>query len=138
VLRDSPARLVSDDAAGREMQRIQQLLGRESEEQPRILELNPGHPLVAALARRAEASADDPVVTAAVEQLYDNALLQEGLHQNPAAMVPRLLKLMEAAARGLDREGTLDRETREKPRKTRTRKREATKGEDAKGDASAE
>lgn len=100
VLRDSPARLVSDEEAlGREMQRIQQLLGREAEQAPRILELNPGHSLVAALARRVEANAEDPVVTAALEQLYDNALLIEGLHQNPAAMVPRLLALIEAAAR---------------------------------------
>ncbi|HMQ30161.1 MAG TPA: molecular chaperone HtpG [Chloroflexaceae bacterium] len=100
VLRESPARLVSDDdAMGREMQRIQQLLGRESEQGPRIMELNPAHGLVAALARRVEAGEDDPVVTAAVEQLYDNALLIEGLHQNPAAMVPRILALIEAAAR---------------------------------------
>lgn len=98
VLRDNPARLVGEDAANREMQRIQQLLGRESESQQRTLELNPAHPLVAALARRAEANADDPVVAAAVEQLYDNALLQEGLLQNPATMVPRILKLLEAAA----------------------------------------
>jgi molecular chaperone HtpG len=98
VLRDSPARLVSDDA-NREMQRIQQLLGRESDPQQRILELNPAHPLVAALAHRAERNAEDPLVGDTLEQLYDNALLLEGLHQNPAAMVPRLLKLMEAAAR---------------------------------------
>jgi molecular chaperone HtpG len=100
VLRDSPARLVGDDDSSREMQRIQQLLGRDSEPQQRVLELNPAHPLVAALAKRAEANADDPVVSAALEQLYDNAMLLEGLHQNPAAMVPRLLKLMEAAAKG--------------------------------------
>ncbi|MEI8166734.1 MAG: molecular chaperone HtpG [Chloroflexales bacterium] len=100
VLRDSPARLVSDDdGMGREMQRIQQMLGREAETSPRILELNPSHGLVAALALRAEANADDPVVVAAAEQLYDNALLIEGLHQNPASMVPRILKLIEAAAR---------------------------------------
>jgi molecular chaperone HtpG len=100
VLRDSPARLVSDDEGmGREMQRIQQLLGREAEPSPRVMELNPSHGLVAALARRAEANADDPVVAAAAEQLYDNALLIEGLHQNPATMVPRILRLIEAAAR---------------------------------------
>lgn len=99
VLRDSPARLVAgEDSYGREMQRIQQLLGRETEQQPRVMELNPGHPLIAALARRVAANPDDEVVTAAAEQLYDNALLLEGLHQNPAAMVPRLLKLLEAAA----------------------------------------
>jgi molecular chaperone HtpG len=100
VLRGSPARLVSaDDTPGREMQRIQQMLGRESEQRPRIMELNPAHPLVAALAERAAANADDPIVGAVAEQLYDNALLLEGLHQNPASMVPRIQQLLEAAAK---------------------------------------
>lgn len=100
VLRDSPARLVSDEEGlGRQMQRIQQVLGQEVEQHPRILELNPAHGLIAALARRVEENPQDPVVTAGLEQLYDNALLLEGLHQNPAAMVPRLLALLEAAAR---------------------------------------
>jgi molecular chaperone HtpG len=81
------------------MQRIQQMLGRESEQQPRTMELNPAHPLITALARRAAASADDQIVAAAAEQLYDNALLLEGLHQNPAGMVPRIQRLLEAAAR---------------------------------------
>ncbi|NTW01001.1 MAG: molecular chaperone HtpG [Oscillochloris sp.] len=100
VLRDSPARLVSDeDGPGREMQRIQQMLGRETELQPRVLELNSAHPLVASLAKRVAIDPSDPIVAAAAEQLYDNALLLEGLHQNPATMVPRILKLLEAAAR---------------------------------------
>ncbi|MCS6881417.1 MAG: molecular chaperone HtpG [Oscillochloridaceae bacterium] len=100
VLRDSPARLVSDEEGlGRHMQRIHQVLGQEVEQRPRILELNPAHSLIAALARRLEANPEDQVVTAGLEQLYDNALLLEGLHQNPAAMVPRLLTLIEAAAR---------------------------------------
>jgi HSP90 family molecular chaperone len=99
VLRDSPARLVADeDSAGREMDRIQQLLGRESEQRPRVLELNTAHPLVAALGRRAAADPNDQLVAAAAEQLYDNALLLEGLHTNPSSMVPRILKILEAAA----------------------------------------
>ncbi len=99
VLRDSPARLVSDeDGMGREMQRIQQMLGREASPERRILELNPASGLVATLARRIEQQPDDPVAAAAIEQLYDNALLIEGLHENPALMVPRLLRLIEAAA----------------------------------------
>ncbi|EFO79181.1 heat shock protein 90 [Oscillochloris trichoides DG-6] len=100
VLRDNPARLVSDDdGPGREMQRIQQMLGRETLNLPRILELNPAHPLIVSLARRAAADPNDPILQAAAEQLYDNALLLEGLHQNPATMVPRILRLLEAAAR---------------------------------------
>jgi molecular chaperone HtpG len=100
VLRDSAARLVSaEDAPGREMHRIQQLLGQEVSMAPRMLELNRAHPLVAQLARRTTANADDPVTAAIAEQLYDNALLLEGLHQNPTAMVSRIQALMEAAAR---------------------------------------
>lgn len=99
VLRDSPMRLVAaDDTPGREMQRVQHLLGREVQLPPRILELNRAHPLIARLAQRVTANADDPVVAASVEQLYDNALLLEGLHPNPAAMVPRIQELLEAAA----------------------------------------
>ncbi|MCS6883741.1 MAG: molecular chaperone HtpG, partial [Chloroflexaceae bacterium] len=99
VLRDSPARLVADEAAfGREMQRIQQILGQEVQSGPRILELNPAHPLIAALARRAAADPNDPLIALAAEQLYDNALLIEGLHRDPAAMAPRILRLLELAA----------------------------------------
>jgi hypothetical protein len=33
-----------------------------------------------------------------IEQLYENALLLEGLHPNPAGMVPRVQQLLEQAA----------------------------------------
>lgn len=99
VLRSNPSRLVSsEDAAGREMQRVQQLLGHETQQTPRILELNRSHPLIAGLAKRAEQQESDPVIAAVTEQLYDNALLLEGLHPNPADMVPRIQKLLEFAA----------------------------------------
>jgi molecular chaperone HtpG len=100
VLRDNPARMVAEsDDFGREMQRLQAMLGREQEAAaPRILELNPAHPLVAALAQRAMADAEDPLLALAAEQLYDNTLLIEGLHKDPAAMVPRILQLLTAAA----------------------------------------
>ena len=66
----------------------------------KTLELNRGHQLVVDLARRtaADADGDDSLVPLLIEQLYDNALLLEGLHPNPAAMVGRLQALMEAAA----------------------------------------
>jgi molecular chaperone HtpG len=66
---------------------------------PRIMELNRAHPLVANLAQRASANADDPIVAAVAEQLYDNALLLEGLPINPTALVSRIQTLLEAAAR---------------------------------------
>ncbi|CAA9564624.1 MAG: Chaperone protein HtpG [uncultured Thermomicrobiales bacterium] len=101
VLRSSPARLVSPDAGpGREMARLQRLLDRDDSVPPKLLELNRAHPLVVDLARLADERPDDPLFGLVVEQLYDNALLLEGLHPNPAAMVGRLQSLLEAAARG--------------------------------------
>jgi HSP90 family molecular chaperone len=100
VLRDSPFRLVvPDDDPARGMQRINRMLGRESEVPTRIFELNRAHPLVARMAAMAQASPDDPLLQAMIEQLYDSGLLLEGLHPNPAAMVGRIQTLIEAAAR---------------------------------------
>jgi molecular chaperone HtpG len=100
TLQASPARLVSADAGpGREMARFQRMLGRDHSVPTKTLELNRGHQLVVDLARRAGDGADDALVGLLVEQLYDNALLLEGLHPNPAAMVGRLQTLMEAAAK---------------------------------------
>lgn len=98
VLRESPSRLVSpEDEPAREFQRIQKLLGREVDLPPRILEINRAHPLIKGLSERVTADENDPIVTACAEQLLDNALLLEGLHPNPASMVPRLQQLLEAA-----------------------------------------
>jgi molecular chaperone HtpG len=100
LLRDNPARLVAGEGSSqREMQRLQQLLGRDSSIAPRILELNRGNALIAQLAARAAANAEDPIVVACAEQLYDDALLLEGIHPNPATMVGRIQQLMEAATR---------------------------------------
>lgn len=100
VLRSSPARLVSpDDAPNREMERIQRILERDFKVPARTIELNRGNALIADLARRLEHQPDDPLAATLIEQIYDSALLLEGLHPNPASMVERIQKLMEAAAR---------------------------------------
>ena len=100
VLRSSPARLVApEDAPNREMERIQRLLERDFKAAPRLVELNRGSQLVANLARLVDERPDDPLAAALVEQIYENALLLEGLHPNPAEMVGRIQALMEAAAR---------------------------------------
>ncbi|MFO7168545.1 MAG: molecular chaperone HtpG [Chloroflexota bacterium] len=105
VLRNNPLRLVSpDDAANREMARIQRLVDRDYKVPPKIVEINRGHPLIANLAKLIESGADDALANALIEQLYDSALLLEGLHPNPADMVGRIQQLMEAAARGVSAE----------------------------------
>jgi molecular chaperone HtpG len=101
VLRSSPARLVSpEDAQNREMERIQRMLERDYKVPAKLLELNRGHRLIADLAAMLDERPDDPLITSLIEQIYESALLIEGLHPNPADMVGRIQMLMEAAARG--------------------------------------
>lgn len=99
VLKDSPVRLVSPkDAENREMHRIQRLLNEDYEVPKKILELNPHHKLIADLSALAAKNGDDPLLDLSIEQLYASALVQEGLHPNPADMLPRIQELMEIAA----------------------------------------
>ncbi|MGN6562742.1 MAG: molecular chaperone HtpG [Thermomicrobiales bacterium] len=101
MLRASPARLVSPEAGPeRELARLQRLFDRDYTIPPKYLELHPGHPLIADLARLVDEHPDDALIAPLIEQLYDSALLLEGLHPNPAGMVERIELLMEAAARG--------------------------------------
>lgn len=100
VLRSSPARLVApDDTPNREMERIQRILDRDYKVPARQIELNRGHALIANLARLIEQQPGSELVSALIEQIYDSALLIEGLHPNPATMVERIQRLMEAAAK---------------------------------------
>lgn len=99
VLKDSPVRLVSPkDAEHKEMDRIQRMLNENYEVPKKILELNPHHRLIADLATLAAKNSDSPLLTLSIEQLYASALVQEGLHPNPAEMLPRIQELMEIAA----------------------------------------
>jgi molecular chaperone HtpG len=99
VLKDSPVRLVSpEDASNREMQRLHRFLDQEYKVPKKILEVNRNHALIANLARRLAGDGSTELVDLSIEQLYENALVQEGLHPNPADMLPRIQKLMEMAA----------------------------------------
>ena len=98
VLHGSPCRLVSPESAqGRDMQRVYRLLNQEYEAPTKILEINRSHPLIRNLAQRVEGAPEDAVIDLTIEQLFENQLLLEGTHPNPAAMVSRLQTLMEAA-----------------------------------------
>lgn len=100
TLTSNPARLVASEAGSiRDMQRVQRLLNREYEVPASVLELNRNHPLIRNLVQVADVRPDDALTTLVIEQLYDSALLLDGLHPNPAQMVPRIQQLMEAATR---------------------------------------
>jgi len=94
-LSDSPARLVDPEGAlNQEMQRVYRMLNRDFEAPKKVLELNPHHPI---LVRLSSLPADSEVSSMIVEQIYEDALLIEGLHPDPASMIARIQKLMEAA-----------------------------------------
>ena len=101
VLEDSPCRLVSPEGgANRDLQRMQRLLGEHVEIPAMILEINRGHRLIRDLARLIKGQDDDTRIDLTIQQLFENVLLLEGLHPNPAQMVPRLQSLLEAALEG--------------------------------------
>lgn len=95
TLVESPARLVeAEGALGQEMQRVYRLLNREFEAPAQTLEINPRHPLLRSLSAQPQ---DSPVIALIIEQIYEDALLIEGLHPDPAGMVERIQKLMAVA-----------------------------------------
>lgn len=94
----SPARLVSaDNNPSRNMFRINRLMDRDYELPVKALELNPRHPLVYNLSGKIAASPDSPIIDAVIEQVFETALLQDGIHPDPASMAARLYALMQAA-----------------------------------------
>jgi molecular chaperone HtpG len=98
LLTDSACRLVSPAGSpDRDLQRVRRLVERDYELPRKILELNRRHSLIQNLARLVSAHPDEQLVEVAIQQLFDNALLLEGLHPNPADMTSRIDTLMEAA-----------------------------------------
>ena len=103
----SPARLVSEDKDNsRNMFRINRLLDREFELPVKTLELNPRHPLIHNLSTMLATTPDNPLVDAVVEQVFETALLQDGIHPDPASMAQRLYMLMQAATGGVPQTAT--------------------------------
>jgi len=95
---NSPCRLVSpEDSFDRDLQRIRRLTEQNYELPRKLLELNRRHPMVVNLAQLMTKGNDDGIVDAAIGQLFDNALLLEGISPNPADMVERIQTLMETA-----------------------------------------
>lgn len=94
----SPARLISDEAGtNRHMFRINRLLDREYELPVKTLELNPRHPLLHNVSALLAQNPENPLIDSVIEQVFETALLQDGLHPDPAAMADRLILLMQAA-----------------------------------------
>lgn len=94
-LSDSPSRLVDPEGSPtQEMQRVYRLLKEDFQAPKKVLELNPHHSIILKLSAL---EPNDPRSGLVIEQIFENALLIEGLHQDPASMIGRIQKLMEEA-----------------------------------------
>jgi molecular chaperone HtpG len=99
ILTDSPCRLVNPAGAlNTGMQRVQRLLDKDYQIPKKILEINRNSELIQNISARFSTNAEDELINPLIEQLFESALVTEGIHPNPADMVPRIQKLMEAAA----------------------------------------
>ncbi|NDJ77049.1 MAG: molecular chaperone HtpG [Chloroflexi bacterium] len=100
MLTGSPIRLATPEGQpDRNVQRVYRMLEQNFEVPRRILELNRRHPLIHNLAGWLVADPAAGVIDEVIEQLYDSALLVDGIHPNPAAIVARMQRLMELATR---------------------------------------
>lgn len=100
ALSSSPCRLVTPEGAlNQEMQRVYKLLEQPFTAPKKILELNRSHPLVQDLAFLVARNREESLATLEIEQLYESALLQEGIHPNPAAAATGIQELLAHAAR---------------------------------------
>ena len=94
-LYQSVARLAdADDAVNPELQRVYRFLGKEYEIPKKVLELNPSHSVLKNLLKLEEGAELQNII---IEQIYDSALLVEGLHPDPSSMAARVQQIMEAA-----------------------------------------
>lgn len=94
-LSSSPARLVDPEGSlNQEMQRVYRLLDQEYKVPVKVLELNPKHPIIKQINALPE---NDPLAETVMTQIFEDALLIEGLHPDPASMISRIQALMEAA-----------------------------------------
>jgi molecular chaperone HtpG len=97
----SPARLVTAgdgaEAFNSHMFRVNRLFDREYELPVKTLELNPRHELLHNLSGMVHNTGRDDLVNSVVEQVFETALLQDGIHPDPASMADRLYTLLQEA-----------------------------------------
>ena len=95
TLKDHPVSLSSEGGLSMEMEKVlRKMPNAEGMESTKVLELNPNHPVFAALKAAKEAGNSDKV-TKYAELLYDQALLIEGLPlEDPVAYAQKVCELM--------------------------------------------
>jgi molecular chaperone HtpG len=94
---DSPCCLVADEhGLSAHMERLMKATNKEFSGSKRILEVNPSHPIILSLVRKAQTNSTDAALEEWVDVLYDTALLAEGSPvRNPGVFAKKLTKMLE-------------------------------------------
>lgn len=95
----SPATLVvGKDGVDPQVERMMKMMNQQGGfDQKKILEINPGHPIIRNLNRLNLGSSTNEILRKSILQLYESALLMDGNLEDPAEFVKRMNDLMEKA-----------------------------------------
>ncbi|MGQ3685701.1 MAG: molecular chaperone HtpG [Candidatus Loosdrechtia sp.] len=105
-LSDSPCCLVNPDGVPSvHVQKLIQMVDNNYRVSKKIMEINRKNEMIRNLARMNEMPGYQPLVEKIIQQLFENALMQDGVVLNPPEMVPRLNDLMEELTKAALGEG---------------------------------
>ncbi len=94
-LKDSPSCLVNPDGqVTSQMQKILQIINKDTTIPKKIFEVNKDHKLIRNLLRIYKNDPKDPFITEATEQLFEAALLMEGYLNDPHKLVRRMENIL--------------------------------------------
>ncbi len=97
-LTDSPSCLVSPDGTMTSgMQRIMQLMNKDTSIPQKVMEINKDHPLIRNLLDIYKKDVNDSHLTRVTEQLYESSLLLEGYVSDAHTMVSRIEQILETS-----------------------------------------
>jgi molecular chaperone HtpG len=92
-----PALLAAPEGMTSSMEKLMRAMQQKEEAPPRVLEVNPDHPLIRSLLRLYLDNPEDERIPEATLILYDNVLLQDGTLKDPQLAADRGLKFLEKA-----------------------------------------
>lgn len=96
----SPVSLVNPkDGMSSHMEKMMKAVNQDFEISKRNLEINTQHVLIQNMSNLLKKDKDDPFLKEYVQQLFNNALLVEGLLDNPLESLPRMYRFMEDASK---------------------------------------
>jgi HSP90 family molecular chaperone len=105
-LSDSPCCLVNPDGVpSAHVQKLIQMVDNNYKVSKKIMEINRKNEMIRNLAKMNESPGYQSLVEKIVQQLFENALMQDGIVQDPISMVPRLNDLIEELTKATLGEG---------------------------------